>query len=132
MPLPSVEKYGARQCSAKNRKTGLRCKNPSAWSCKTCRYHGAKKNKKVKSGKEHYRFIDGSESIESRKTRSEASLRFHLLEEIGLYINLFVSGFNKTPGRKPNGWQPYDLGQQEGLTQAILKTLPSNREKTTE
>ena len=38
MPLPNLN----RQCTANNLKTGNQCKNPAAFGCRTCRFHGAK------------------------------------------------------------------------------------------
>lgn len=32
-----------KQCTAKNRQTGARCKNPAAFGMKTCKVHGARK-----------------------------------------------------------------------------------------
>ncbi|APB98377.1 hypothetical protein [Polynucleobacter asymbioticus] len=124
MPLPSVEKFGAKRCIAKNRKTGLQCKNPSAWSCKVCRYHGARKSKNAVSGEDHYRFKNGEQTLRSRINRSEASLRIRMLEAIGWHIDLFVKGSGKTRGRKPRNFPKLDLNNANDLITAILISLP--------
>lgn len=41
MPLPGVASGATKQCTAHNKKTGERCKNPAVDGFNVCRYHGA-------------------------------------------------------------------------------------------
>ncbi len=68
MPLPHVIK----QCSARNRTTGNRCKNPAAFNCSSCRYHGARRQNTIKTGKHHPNYLHGQrtkKSIEEYRTK---------------------------------------------------------------
>jgi len=71
MPLPSVLKHGAKQCSAKSKRTGLPCNNPAAHGCKTCRMHGARKPDSIKRGKDHPNYFHGERSLEGIKRHRE-------------------------------------------------------------
>lgn len=95
MPLPNIKK----QCTAIKRKTGNRCKNPAAWGCKTCRFHGARRPSSIKRGPDHPQFHHGQCTKEARAAYSEASSRLRKLEEMGFECGL-LSGY-RTPGRKP-------------------------------
>jgi hypothetical protein len=121
MPLPSVEKFGAKRCIAKNRKTGLQCGNPSSWGCRTCRYHGARKSKNAASGKAHYRYTSGEGTKEAKAKHKRASTTLLTLRDIGDHLNMFNGTF--TRGRKPKGYVKYDMTDPEQLKQAILTTL---------
>jgi len=121
MPLPSVEKFGAKRCMAKNRKTGLQCKNPSAWSCKVCRYHGARKSKNAASGEVHYRYTTGEGTKEAKAEHKRASTTLLTLRDIGDSIGMFNG--SHTRGRKPSAYKKYDMERPEQLMLAILKTL---------
>ena len=55
MPLPNLN----QQCTARARTTGNRCLNPAAFGCKTCRYHGARRQNTIKSGDHHPNFKHG-------------------------------------------------------------------------
>jgi hypothetical protein len=120
--LPSVEKYGAKRCVAKNRKTGLRCKNPSAWSCKVCRYHGARKSKNAASGQSHYRYEHGEGTKEAKAKHRRASTTLLTLRDIGDSISMFRG--THTRGRKPSTYIKYDMHDLEQVTQAIASILP--------
>ena len=121
MPLPSVEKFGAKRCIAKNRKTGLQCKNPSAWSCKVCRYHGARKSKNAASGKTHYRYAGGETTKEAKADHKRASTTLLTLRDIGDSIGIFNG--THTRGRKPSTYKKYDMSDPEQLAKAILLTM---------
>jgi hypothetical protein len=95
MPLPNMKK----QCTAIKRKTGERCKNPAAWGCNTCRYHGARRPESIKRGADHPQYQHGESTQEARAAYSEASSRLHELEEIGFRSGLMAG--RRTPGRKP-------------------------------
>jgi hypothetical protein len=121
MPLPSVEKFGAKRCIAKNRKTGLQCKNPASWGCRTCRYHGARKSKNAASGEEHYRYVSGAGTKEAKAEHKRASTTLLTLRDIGDSIGMFNG--SHTRGRKPSAYIKYDMNDPEQLTKAIIKTL---------
>ena len=99
MPLPSLS-YGAKQCTAKSKRTGLPCNNPAAYGCRTCRMHGARKN--VVSGKAHPNWKHGGRSKEGVKQHSEKLGELRYLEDLGHAIGM-MSG-PKTRGRKPSGF----------------------------
>ena len=52
-----------QQCTARARTTGNRCLNPAAFGCKTCRYHGARRQNTIKTGKNHPNFRHGRENL---------------------------------------------------------------------
>lgn len=79
MPLSNIVNGTARQCSAKNRKTGSRCLNLAAFGMITCRYHGARKRTTVLRGTEHPQYQHGMETLDAKRQRREA------LEEIANY-----------------------------------------------
>ena len=80
-PLPCVVK-GAKVCTAKSKRTGLPCSNPSAFNCKTCRVHGARRQETIKKGKDHPQFTFGHETREIRATRAVK------LKEIKMYSTI--------------------------------------------
>jgi hypothetical protein len=122
MPLPSVEKFGAKRCIAKNRKTGLQCKNPASWGCRTCRYHGARKSKNSASGQAHYRYKSGEGTKEAKAEHKCASTLLLTLRDIGDSIDMFNG--SHTRGRKPDTYIKYDMNDPEQVIQAITKILP--------
>lgn len=116
MPLPSVI-HGAKQCTVKCKRTGIRCKNPVAFGCKSCRIHGAHKSRNVLRGKDHPHYLNGNRTKEAEAENSAALTRLGMLEQIGWHLNMF-SG-KKTRGRKPNGYLELDLNDPEQLALAI-------------
>lgn len=125
MPLPSVTKYGAKQCKAISKNLKRRCLNPAAYGCSTCRYHGAwrSKSRSIPQGENHPQYKHGERTKESIAERQKTLLRLHTLEEIGYHIKLFPEGSPRTRGRKPTGWEPLDLNDPQQLTYAIFKTI---------
>lgn len=122
MPLPSVV-HGATQCQVKCKRTGIRCKNPAAFGCKSCRMHGAHKSRNTLQGAYHPQYRHGKRTKESIKEQQKTLLRLHTLEEIGYHIKMFPEGSPRTRGRKPTGWEPLDLNDPNQLVLAILKTI---------
>ena len=78
MPLPYLKK----KCTAKSKRTGLPCNNPQAFTCGTCRVHGARRQETIKKGKDHPQFTFGHETREIRATRAVK------LKEIKIYASL--------------------------------------------
>ena len=70
MPLPSVSKHHAAQCTARAKSTKQRCLNPAAYGCRTCRLHGARKRISIKRGKDHPNYRHGTETLQSKQQRS--------------------------------------------------------------
>lgn len=95
MPLPCVSKFGAKRCEALNRQTKQQCKNPAAFGCKVCRYHGAHP---VKRGKQATNYLHGNYSQDSLKRNSEKLVELQMIENLGFALG-FMTGA-KTTGRK--------------------------------
>jgi hypothetical protein len=66
MPLSNIK----NQCTASARSTGNRCRNPCIGTCRTCKYHGGRKN--ILAGIKHPNFkhgLDTKEAIKERKLK---------------------------------------------------------------
>ena len=79
MPLPCITKHGAKRCAALSKRTKLACGNPAAYGCKTCRYHGARKN--ILRGEQHPSYVHGNRTLEAERQSSASSLRLANLED---------------------------------------------------
>ena len=119
--LPSVVN-GATQCKVNCKRTGIRCKNPAAFGCKSCRMHGAHKSRNTLYGINHPQYRHGEKTKESIEQSQKTLLRLHMLEEIGHHIKMFPEGTPRTRGRKPTGWEPLNLNKPNQLAISILKT----------
>jgi hypothetical protein len=64
----------------------------------------------------------GQETQEARAERSEKSVMFRYLTDIGNHCNIFYKQL-ETRGRPPSGYAQLDLTDPEKLAIAILKTL---------
>jgi len=82
MTLPSISKHGAKQCTANSKRTGLTCKNPAAYGCKTCRMHGARKKDSIKRGEQHPNFVHGNRSMDEIGRHRETMDRIKDLAKI--------------------------------------------------
>lgn len=125
MPIPSITKYGAKQCESKSKRTGYPCLNLARKGWRVCRMHGARKSKKALSGKEHPNFIHGERTKEQMALNSQKSLMFQRLEEIGWHIGMFNG--TKTRGRKVGS--ALDLNNEDELLMALYETI-NNAKKT--
>ena len=99
MPLPSVSRHSANQCTATAKSTRRLCLNPAAYGCRTCRLHGARKPNSIKRGEYHPNYIHGTETLESKRHRSIKLAELREVED-----DLIRRGFIKckrTVGRKP-------------------------------
>ena len=103
MTLPSVVKYGAKQCTAKSKRTGLPCNNPAAYGCRTCRMHGARKAESIKRGKDHVNFVHGERTLEAQLEQSATSRRLQQLEDAMHLLNMTTA--KRSRGRKANGYK---------------------------
>ena len=122
MPLPSLLN-GAKQCQVMTKRTKLRCKNPAAYGCRSCRMHGAHKSRIVLSGADHPRYKNGERTKDAQTERRDKGVVFRYLTDIGNHVGLFYTQL-KTRGRPPSGYMQLDLSDPEQLTLAILKILP--------
>ena len=104
MPLPSITKHRAKQCTAKSRRTGLPCNNPAAYGCKSCRVHGARKAESIKRGKDHVNFVHGRRTLEAQLEQSATSRRLQQLED-ALHL-LGMTTAKRSRGRKALGYSP--------------------------
>jgi hypothetical protein len=84
MPLPNIKK----QCTALNRTTGHRCKNPAAFGCKTCRYHGARRQ--VPSGEVHPNYRHGQRTKESVREYRTKMVKLEEVESIARSVGLLA------------------------------------------
>ena len=73
------------------KKNGDRCKNHSAYGCKTCRYHGARK---ITYGSKAPNYKHGEYTKEAKESRE----RLRALSDIGNYVGMFN---RKMVGRRP-------------------------------
>lgn len=103
MPLPSIRTHGAKQCSAKSKRTGLPCNNPAAYGCKTCKMHGARKTESIKRGTQHPNFVHGMRTLENQKERSAVSCRLQQIED-AMHL-LGMTDALRSRGRKARGYK---------------------------
>ena len=99
MPLPNVASGRTPQCRARSKRSLSRCKNPAAFGCKTCRFHGARRPDAVLRGPSHPLYRHGQETLEARRNRVEAMTRIRVLVDLGV-----AGGFlsKRISGRRPN------------------------------
>ena len=101
MPLPSVAKYGALQCKAKSKHSGVQCKNPAAYGMPVCRFHGARRPGTIKRGAAHPNYRHGGETKTAKKERSQRLTELRELE--GAMALVGVLEGPRWRGRKPKG-----------------------------
>ena len=99
MPLASISEHGASRCTARTKTTKIRCLNPSAYGCRTCRLHGARKPHSIKRGIDHPNFKDGAETLQRKRQRSKKLAKLREIEN-HLLDRGVIKG-NRTVGRKP-------------------------------
>ena len=88
MPLLSISKYHAVQCSVNSKRTGLPCNNPAAFSCKTCRMHGARRPESIKRGKLHPNYVHGERSLEGIKRHGEVMAEIRMLTKLAKQLGM--------------------------------------------
>ena len=117
MPLPSVLKHGAKLCSAKSKRTGLPCNNPAAFSCSSCRMHGAHKSRNVAHGIKSGKYKNGHYTKEAKEKSSKSLVKLRYLEDIGKQGG-FMKG-DRTRGPKPTGYVKLDMKNKNELLIAL-------------
>ena len=101
MPLPS-QKYGAHQCTAKSKRSGVRCLNNAVSTSNVCRMHGFVPKDKIKRGEQHPNYTHGQRSLEAQLEQSATSCRLQQLED-ALHV-LGMTTAKRSRGRKANGY----------------------------
>ena len=103
MPLPS-QKYGAHQCTARSKRSGVRCLNNavSSSASNVCRMHGFVPKDKVKRDEAHGMYKDGNRTLKAQKQQSEKIAELQMIESLCFALGL-MSG-KKTKGRKANAY----------------------------
>ena len=102
MPLPSITKHGAKQCTAKSKRTGHPCNNPAAYGCRSCKVHGARKAETIKRGEMHPNYTFGRRTLEAQLEQSSTSRRLQQLED-ALHL-LKMTTAKRSRGRKASGY----------------------------
>jgi hypothetical protein len=119
-----------RRCTAKSSHTKKQCKRPASKLSKTskCSRHGGlSTGPKTKEGKrliQDSHWIHGEETLEAKAQRSEKSVMFRYLTDLGNHVGLFYTQL-KTRGRPPKGYTQLDLTDPEQFALAIGKILPN-------
>jgi len=119
-------KIRCRRCKAQSSRTKLQCAKPALKGKAVCGHHGGHSTgPRTKEGKDRIRAAHlkhGEETQEAKAERSEKSMMFRYLTEIGNHCEMFYKEI-KTRGRPPSGYKQLDLNDPEQLALAILKTL---------
>ena len=102
MPLPSISKHGAKQCTAKSKRTSRPCRNLAAYGCRTCRMHGARKAESIKRGKQHPNYVHGNRTLEAELEQSATSRRLQELEDAMHLLGMTTA--KRSRGRKASGY----------------------------
>lgn len=79
MPLSNIKS----QCSARARSTGMRCLNPCIGQCKTCKYHGGRKN--ILAGTNHPNYKHG---MDTKVAIAERKKKFAELNELAITLGV--------------------------------------------
>jgi hypothetical protein len=118
-------KIRCRRCKAKSSRTKLQCAKPALKGKAVCGHHGGySTGPRSKEGKDRIRAAHlkhGEETVEAKAERSEKSLMFRYLIDLGNHCNMFYKEI-KSQGRPPTGYRQLDLTDPEQLALAILKT----------
>lgn len=120
-------KIRCKRCKAQSSRTKLQCCKPALKGKVVCGHHGGHSTgPKTKEGIKRIRAAHlkhGQETKKAKAERSEKSLMFRHLLDLGNHVNLFYKQI-KTRGRPPSGYAQLDLADPKQLALAILKTQP--------
>jgi len=89
--------------------------------------HGAQKSKNVLRGANHPQYRNAGQTNTERQERSQKSLQFAFIEQLGWHLNMFTG--TRTRGRKPSGYRTMNLSDPDELSEIVLKTLPKAKSK---
>jgi hypothetical protein len=102
MPLPGVGET-VKQCTARAKHSGARCKNPAvvSWGCsgRVCRMHGARRPETVRRGANHPQYKQGGETLEAKAERSRRLAELRDLEALSFVLGLAIGA--RWRGRRP-------------------------------
>ena len=79
--LPLLLKRPDLRCTAKAKHTGKQCKNLKAYSCSTCRFHGARKKQNIRSGVNHPLYVHGKRTKTAIAKQAEDTAILRSLEQ---------------------------------------------------
>ncbi len=120
-----------KRCQARSSRKKQQCGKPAIRGKNVCSTHGGLSTgpKTVEGIKriQNAHWKHGNETKEARAERSQKSLQFALLEQLGWHLNMFTG--TKTRGRKPLGYRTMDLSDPDDLSEIVLKTLPKSKVK---
>jgi hypothetical protein len=102
MPLPS-QKYGAKQCSARSKRSGVRCLNNTVSTSNVCRMHGYVPKDKVKRGEQHPNYVHGGRTLEAQLKQSSTSRKLQQIEDAMHLLGMTTA--KRSRGRKANGYR---------------------------
>jgi hypothetical protein len=118
-------KIACKRCQARSGRTKRQCGKPALKGKRVCGHHGGySAGPKTQEGKERIRAAHlkhGEDTIEAKAERSEKSLMFRYLTDLGNHCNLFYKAL-KPLGRPPSGYRQLTLTDPEQLAIAILRT----------
>lgn len=119
-------KIRCRRCKARSSRTKLQCAKPALKGKAVCGHHGGySTGPRTKEGKDRIRVAHlkhGQETLEAKAERSEKSVMFRYLTDIGNYCDLFYKPL-KTRGRPPSGYAQLNLHNPKELVIAIAKSF---------
>ena len=99
MPLPSVTRWSAQQCTARAKHSQQRCLNPAAHGMPVCRNHGARRPETVKRGPDHPNFKIGEQTHSAKAARRAKLTELRDLEASMVTLGMLQG--KRWPGRKP-------------------------------
>lgn len=96
IPMPLPNKF--QRCRATAKSTQIRCQNPAAFGCSTCRLHGARRPASIKRGKDHPLFKHGFSTLAAKEERQS---EFRALRKLELMMDRIGLGTGpRLRGRK--------------------------------
>ena len=118
-------KIRCRRCKAQSSKTKMQCSKPALKGKAVCQFHGGlSTGPRSEEGKNRIRathWKHGEETQKAKAERSEKSVMFRYLTDLGNHCSLFYKQL-KIRGRPPLGYSQLDLTDPEQLAIAIITT----------
>ena len=121
--LLANQRIRCRRCSARSKRTKLRCGAPAMKGKKVCATHGGKstgpKTEQGKANSAKANLKNGKYTKQAQTEHSEASAQLSQLED-AMYL-LGMSGAPRSTGRKAKGYRP--ITSLDGVREALAKTI---------